>query len=322
MSSADVIVPTMSSTVKPKRGLASLKTMFSSKRQSIAQIPASEESVLSSPEPALDSPVPDSATSSSSPQKAHGSVASLFTPNQKKAMEKAAEKEKKAMEKAAEKEKKEQVKQAIQLSDIDEQGAFLPPTPLEKGYKDNFKDNDEDFFITIINTPPERVRTFLSAASTISPGMFSQPSSKIKRHTLSSFPVTKRATLGSSNFMDMDLATATPPVVPPKDTCYSSSKPTKRDNQVQISYLTNAEDLSEALSESIGSLLTPSGPSTPTQEMPDLVEDSGSESSSPNASPRHSTVSFDEDRRRHREQAAKHEPLTESTFGNELPLSL
>ncbi|KAF9346780.1 hypothetical protein BGX26_001708 [Mortierella sp. AD094] len=310
MSSADVIVPSMSSTVRPKRGLASFKTMFSSKRHSIAQIPATDESVPSSPEPALDSLTVSESATSSPLQKSHGSVASLFTPNQKK-----------AMEKAAEKEKKEQVKQAIQLSDIDEQGAFLPPAPLEKGYKDNFKDNDEDFFITIISTPPERVRTFLSAASTISPGMFSQPSSKIKRHTLSSFPVTKQATSGSSDFMDADLATSTPPMVPPKDTYYSS-KPAKRNNQVQISYLTSAEDLSEALSESIGSLLTSSGPSSPTQEMPDLMEDSGSESSSPSASPRHSTASFDEDHRRHREQAAKHEPLTDSTLGSELPLSL
>ncbi|KAF9115007.1 hypothetical protein BGX27_009226 [Mortierella sp. AM989] len=300
MSSAEVIVPSMSSTVRPKRGLASFKTMFSSKRHSIAQIPGTDESTSPSLELALDS----SAASESS-------ATSLFTPNQKK-----------ALEKAAEKEKKEQAKQAIQLSTIDEQGAFLPPTPLEKGYKDNFKDNDEDFFITIISTPPERVRTFLSTASTISPGMFSEPSSKIKRHTLSSFPVVKQTNSGSTDFMDVDLATSNPPVVPPKDTFYTSTKPTRRNNQVQISYLTNAEDLSEALSESIGSLLTTSGPSSPTEEMPDLMEDSGSESSSPNASPRHSTASFDEDHRRHREQSAKQELLTESTFGGELPLTL
>ncbi|KAF8979655.1 hypothetical protein BGZ46_005180 [Entomortierella lignicola] len=294
MSSAEVIVPTMSSTVKPRRGLASFKAVFSSKKHTIAETPTTDDSD-SSQEPALGSPTISEAVSSPQ-QKSQGSVASLFTPNQKK-----------AAEKAAEKEKKEQVKQAIQLSTIDEQGAFLPPVPLEKGYKDNFKDNDEDFFITIISTPPERVRTFLSAASTISPGMFSQPSSKIKRHTLPSFPAIKQ---GSAEFMDIDLASSVP------------SKPTKKNNQVQISsYLTSAEDLSDALSESIGSLLTSSGSSSPTQEIPDLMLDSGSESSSPSASPRYSTASFHEEPRRNHKQSSKLlELLTDSTIGGELPL--
>ncbi|KAF9433912.1 hypothetical protein BGZ76_008822 [Entomortierella beljakovae] len=298
MSSADAIVPTMSSTVKPKRGLASFKTMFSSKRHSIAQIPNSDES-MSSSESALDSLVPsEPVTTTSSPSKSQSSVTSLFSTNQKKAMEKAIEKE---------------AKQAIQLSTVDEQGAFLPPVPLEKGYKDNFKDNDEDFFMTIINTPPEKVRTFLSAASTISPGMFSQPSNKIKRHTMPTFP-------SSSEYMDVDLSSSFTPKVPSKDN-FNGPVRSAKSNQVQvITYTTSAEDLTEALSESIGSLLTSSGPTSPTQEVPDLMDDSSSDtSSSPSSSPRHSTASF-EAHAHHRKHSAKHELLTESIFGGSLPL--
>jgi hypothetical protein len=222
----------------------------------------------------------------------------LFTPNQKK-----------AQEKAAEKEKKEQVKQAIQLSTVDHRGAFLPPTPLEKGYKDHFKDNDDDYFDTIISTPPERVRTFLSAASTISPGMFSLPSSKIKRHTFTSFPTAdfSKATTTSTSPLSAPTSPTTasveqlagsPPTVPPKDMYYTPKKQQIR-NRAQISFLTgdgSDEDLTEALADSISSLLS-SGPASPSsQEVPDLMaDDSGSDespSSSTNVSPRHSTASL------------------------------
>jgi hypothetical protein len=232
-------------------------------------------------------------------------ASSLFTPNPKK-----------AQEKAAEKEKKEQVKQAIQLSTVDHHGAFLPPTPLEKGYKDHFKDNDEDYFDTIISTPPERVRTFLSAASTISPGMFSLPSSKIKRHTFTSFPTTNFSKPPTTASAPTSPTTASmeqmasspvsqrqlPPTVPPKDMYYTPKKQQIR-NRAQISFLTgdgSDEDLTEALADSIGSLLSSSGPASPSQEIPDLMADddehssSGSESpsSSTNVSPRHSTASL------------------------------
>ncbi|KAF9288700.1 hypothetical protein BGZ68_010723 [Mortierella alpina] len=293
MTSVDVLTPTMSTpTPRPKRGLASIKTMFSSKRHTVAEIPIVEDSTLSPEEPTIDSPsiTPDSTVSSTS-HKSHGSVSSLFAPNQKR-----------AQEKAAEKEKKEQVKQAIQLSTVDEQGAFLPPTPVEKGYKEHFIDNDEDHFYTIISTPPERVRSFLSAASTISPGMFSLPSNKIKRHSFPSFSSTTRTAQWSapgsdSSEEDMNASPILPPLVPPKDAHYTTATTAagtrkRTDNRVQISYLTGADDLTEALSDSMSSLLS-SG------EVPELMDDddhySGSESSSPNASPRHSTACLQDD---------------------------
>ncbi|KAG0060559.1 hypothetical protein BGZ90_003983 [Linnemannia elongata] len=316
MSSAEVISSTVP-TAKPRRGLASIKTMFSTKRHSVAQIPSSstpiseEDSIHTQLPTPSDSPsTADSAESSQHSQSASSSslhkASSLFTPNPKK-----------AQEKAAEKEKKEQVKQAIQLSTVDHHGAFLPPTPLEKGYKDHFKDNDEDYFDTIISTPPERVRTFLSAASTISPGMFSLPSSKIKRHTFTSFPTTNFSKPPTTASAPTSPRTAsmeqmasspvsqqqTPPTVPPKDMYYTPKKQQIR-NRAQISFLTgdgSDEDLTEALADSIGSLLSSSGPASPSsQEVPDLMADddehssSGSESpsSSTIVSPRHSTASL------------------------------
>ncbi|KAG0322089.1 hypothetical protein BGZ99_003510 [Dissophora globulifera] len=336
MSAADVIAPSMASPARPKRGLASFKTMFSKKPlPSATHIPTSDESGPSSPtlsEPStLDSPTSSEAPSPKSP----GAVSSLFTPNQKR-----------AQEKAAEKEKKEQVKQAIQLSDIDEQGAFIPPTPLEKGYKDHFKDNDEDHFYTIISTPPERVRTFLSAASTISPGMFSQPSSKIKRHTLAHFPSNREwssaatafsaataAATSSPEFENEDptaqpLSASSPPTVPPKDAHYSHNQPAKKakNTRVHMAYLTGSDDLSDALSESIGSLLTTSsmgsGPSSPSQEVPDLMDDDdSSESSSANTSPRHSTASLQASQGRRQIQNHK-KATSEQNFGGALPLAL
>ncbi|KAF9146509.1 hypothetical protein BGX30_014574 [Mortierella sp. GBA39] len=308
MSSAEVIAATPAT--KPRRGLASIKTMFSTKRHTVAQIPSStpiseEDSTNTQlPTPSEYPSAADSAESSHSSSSLH-KASSLFTPNPKK-----------AQEKAAEKEKKEQVKQAIQLSTVDHHGAFLPPTPLEKGYKDHFKDNDEDYFDTIISTPPERVMTFLSAASTISPGMFSLPSSKIKRHTFTSFPTTnfsKPPTTASAptspTTASAEQMASSPvsqrqlrPTVPPKDMYYTPKKQQIR-NRAQISFLTgdgSDEDLTEALADSIGSLLTSSGPASPSQEIPDLMADddehssSGSESpsSSTNVSPRHSTASL------------------------------
>jgi len=193
------------------------------------------------------------------------------------------------MEKAAEREKKEQAKQAIQLSDVDDQGAFVTPAPLEKGYKDHFRDNDQDFFDTILNTPPERVQTFLSAHKTISPGMFSTPgASKIKRHTLSSFP---------SQWTPAPVASQdAPPMVPPKDDYYPTTPVKNINNQAHMSFMTSSEDLAEALSESIGSLLSSpvSTASSPRQDMPELMmdDDDHSDVSSSTPSPRHSTASL------------------------------
>lgn len=294
-------------TSKPRRGLASIKTMFSTKRHSIAQIPISEDDSTTTataqlPTPS-ESPAESPESSSHSLHKTSSSSSSIFAPNQKK-----------AAEKAAEKEKKEQVKQAIQLSTVDHRGAFLPPTPLEKGYKDHFKDNDEDYFDTIISTPPERVRTFLSAASTISPGMFSLPSSKIKRHTFTSFPTAHQKqwsapAAAAAVVVEEEEEEMTPPpapLVPPKDAYYTPKRQQQQQqtqqirNRARISFLTgdgSDNDLAEALADSISSLLSSSGPSSPSsQEVPDLMDDddhSGSESSSANVSPRHSTASLD-----------------------------
>ncbi|KAF9194155.1 hypothetical protein BGZ50_006634 [Haplosporangium sp. Z 11] len=270
---------------RPKRGLASIKTIFSTKRHTIAQIPTTEQDELNH------SAVPETtAESMMTSHKNHGHVSSLLAPNQKR-----------ALEKAAKKEKKEQVKHSIQMSIVDTQGAFLPPTPLEQGYKDNFIDNDEDRFYTIISTPPERVRTFLSAASTISPGMFSQPSSKIKRHSMPSFSTYRSAS-------------SSPPAVPPKDAEYSPYP------QSQVEVSSYSEDLAEALSDSIGSLL--SGPPSPSQEVPDLMDDddqSSSESSSAQPSPRHSTASLTHEHCPP-SLSAKQQALRELIFG-EMPSS-
>ncbi|KAF8984894.1 hypothetical protein CPC16_007039 [Podila verticillata] len=260
---------------RPRRGLASIKTMFSSKRHTVAQIPGSEHpSTPSSDSNDLSAaPAPSTDKNSSS---SHSS--GLFSTNPKR-----------SMEKAAEREKKEQAKQAIQLSDVDDQGAFVTPVPLEKGYKDHFRDNDEDFFDTILNTPPERVQTFLSAHKTISPGMFSTPgASKIKRHTLSSFP---------SHWTPAPVVhLEAPPMVPRKDDYYPTTPVKNINNQAHMSFMTSSEDLAEALSESIGSLLSSpvSTASSPRQDMPELMmdDDDHSDVSSSAPSPRHSTASL------------------------------
>ncbi|KAF9570284.1 hypothetical protein EC968_002003 [Mortierella alpina] len=100
-----------------------------------------------------------------------------------------------SLDKAAERDKREQAKQVFQLSTVNDQGLFLPPEEpsLEKGFLKEHGcmdcDEEHDHFATIIiNTPPERIRTFLSAESTISPGMFSSlQSSRIKRNAIPSF---------------------------------------------------------------------------------------------------------------------------------------
>ncbi|KAF9931867.1 hypothetical protein FBU30_009447 [Linnemannia zychae] len=330
MSSADVIVPTP--IAKPKRGLSSIKTMFSTKKQTSTHIPSttsisendSNNGQLTDSPAVADSELlhHHSHSSSSSLHKA----TSLFTPNQKK-----------AQEKAAEKEKKEQVKQAIQLSTIDHRGTFLPPTPIEKGYKDHFRDNDEDYFDTIISTPPERVRNFLSAASTISPGMFSLPSSKIKRHTFASFPSTNwsNAAQGSPSSVPSSptsihheqLTGSSPPSVPPKDMYYRAKKQTIR-NEAQMTFQTGdgADDLTDALADSISSLL--SEPSSPSQEVPDLMDDdehssSGSESvsSSTQVSPRHSTASLQKEHHSMMSAKMKRWQPEELSLGGELTIS-
>ncbi|KAG0318348.1 hypothetical protein BGZ99_005727 [Dissophora globulifera] len=111
---------------------------------------------------------------------------------------------KRSLDRSAERDLDEEAKQVYQLSTVNEYGAFIPPTPVDKGHKYHV-DHVEDYFTTIINAPPEKVRTFLSTESTISPGMFSTlPSSKIKRHSMPSFsstsmssPPKKSATLST-----------------------------------------------------------------------------------------------------------------------------
>ncbi|GJJ79098.1 hypothetical protein EMPS_11457 [Entomortierella parvispora] len=345
MSSAEVLSPASPVAVRPRRGLASIKTMFSTKRHTITQIPGADSaattpSTATTAEPAADSPLSTPSTTGSG-HKSQGSVSSIFAANPKKTQEKLAEKEKKAQEKAA-----------IQLSTVDDHGAFLPPTPLEKGYKDHFKDNDEDYFYTIISTPPDRVRTFLSAASTISPGMFSTPASKIKRHTIGSFPAsagrhssrpswssTDSSASGASmssveEEADMTSSSSSlPPVVPPKDDHFVVAAPTKKSqvsnsnktpgHRVQASsFLTGVsndefEDLTDALSDSIGSSFMPASPSS----VPELMSDEeGSESSSAQSSPRHSTASLQKTDAVMEGRKKAHQQVEES-FGGDLRLS-
>ncbi|KAF9126875.1 hypothetical protein BGX30_015059 [Mortierella sp. GBA39] len=112
-----------------------------------------------------------------------------------------------AAEKAAERDWQEQARQIFQLSTVSAKGHFLPPSPSplelgKQGSNDRFKDNDTDYFTTIIiSTSPERVRTFLSTESSISPGMFSLPANKIKRSAIPSFstlPSSSSSLLSSS----------------------------------------------------------------------------------------------------------------------------
>ncbi|KAG0044724.1 hypothetical protein BGZ83_009997 [Gryganskiella cystojenkinii] len=339
MSSAEVLSPSPPSmtpaVVRPRRGLASIKTMFSTKRHTIAQIPDGTEDLTSASTPTStpvaieDSPLstPSTATSSGH-QKTSSSVSSLFAANPKKTLEKQAEKEKKAQEKAA-----------IQLSIVDDHGAFLPPTPLEKGIKDHFKDNEEDYFMTIISTPPDRVRSFLSAASTISPGMFSTPASKIKRHSIGSFPplTTRHVSQPSwsssqSSSLSIEEETEeeimTSPPVPPKDEHYAVPTKTSHPNSTRrvqaSSFLTGGvnnqfDDLTDALSESIGSSFLPASPS---QSVPDLMDDddehSGSDSST--SSPRHSTASLDTETTDRKKKVQDH-AFVEESLGGDLRLS-
>ncbi|KAF9182357.1 hypothetical protein BGZ50_004964 [Haplosporangium sp. Z 11] len=153
MSTAQVAVPVpMAKTIAVSRpGLGSIKIMFNSntlKRHITSQ--------LSSPDAALPS---------------------LFLAGIPR----------RSMEKAAERDWQEQAKEVFQLSTVTDWGIFLPPTPVEQSLKEHFKDNDQDYFATITSTSPEKVRSFLSTESTISPGMFSLSSNKIKRHTIPSF---------------------------------------------------------------------------------------------------------------------------------------
>ncbi|KAF9542879.1 hypothetical protein EC957_001470 [Mortierella hygrophila] len=112
-----------------------------------------------------------------------------------------------AAEKAAERDWQEQARQIFQLSTVSAKGHFLPPSPSplelgKQGSNDRFKDNDTDYFTTIIiSTSPERVRTFLSTESSISPGMFSLPANKIKRNAIPSFstPPSSSSSLLSSS---------------------------------------------------------------------------------------------------------------------------
>ncbi|KAF9112455.1 hypothetical protein BGX27_003377 [Mortierella sp. AM989] len=175
MTTIHVIAPApMANTIaSTKKGLASIRTIFgtSTVKRHNAPSPTSANgpTLVSSP-----------ATSSSS-----ASISSLFPSSSPKRA---------SMDRAAERDWKEQAKQVFQLSTINDQGNFMPLTPNEKGYTEDLKDPQKDYFATIISTPPERVRTFLSTESTISPGMFSLPSSKIKRHTIPSFSPLTAAT--------------------------------------------------------------------------------------------------------------------------------
>ncbi|KAF9161134.1 hypothetical protein BGX21_002496 [Mortierella sp. AD011] len=180
------------------------------------------------------------------------SIASLFPSNDTK---------RSSMDRAAERDWKDQAKQVFQLSTINDRGHFLPPTPTEKDYKENMKENGEDYFATIVSTPPEIVRTFLSTESTISPGMFSLPSNKIKRHTIPSFsaPSSAASTVKDDNDITPHHqvcipapaeSLSTPPSSPPnvlhKDTHFLSSPPdTPRLSQEQQrqQQLRRAEDI-------------------------------------------------------------------------------
>ncbi|KAK3815564.1 MAG: hypothetical protein JOS17DRAFT_795068 [Linnemannia elongata] len=130
-----------------------------------------------------------------------------------------------AAEKAAERDWQEQAKQIFQLSTVSAKGHFLPPSPSplelgKQGSNDRFKDNDADYFTTIIiSTSPERVRTFLSTESSISPGMFSLPANKIKRNAIPSFSTPPSS---SSSLLSSSASLSSPSSSEPSSTRSSS----------------------------------------------------------------------------------------------------
>lgn len=114
--------------------------------------------------------------------------------------------------------------------------------------------------------------------------------------------------------------------MPPKDMYYSPKKQQIR-NRAQISYLTgdgSDEDLTEALADSISSLLS-SGPASPSQEVPDLMaDDSGSDespSSSTHVSPRHSTASLQQQQSSGGKMMKKKWQPEELSLGGDLAIS-
>ncbi|KAF9345027.1 hypothetical protein BGX34_005089 [Mortierella sp. NVP85] len=338
--SSEVAAPSTSSSNKARRSLASFKTMFGSKKnlidQSSGSAPSSPTVVAS--ESTVNSPTTAGAEPSSTKQ---GSVASMIASSSKRAVEKAAAA---VTPTGGDKDKKDQPvqQQEIQLSTVDEHGAFVPPPPAEKGYKEHVTDNDVDFFQTIISTPPERIRTLLSAASTISPGMFSSPSSKIKRHSLVSFPSHSisysSGSRSSHEFADESSSSSMASSLSSSPTTAAPKQQQQQQQQVQIACLSGSgdmeEDLNEALSESMtGSMVAASfggrgasrHPSSPSQDsVPELTEDdddpsssSGTESlsSSVNASPRQSTTS------RFQRPFSKRKGLHEVSLDIEMPLA-
>lgn len=130
-----------------------------------------------------------------------------------------------AAEKAAERDWQEQARQIFQLSTVSAKGHFLPPSPSplelgKQGSNDRFKDNDADYFTTIIiSTSPERVRTFLSTESSISPGMFSLPANKTKRNAIPSFSTPPSS---SSSLLSSSASLSSPPSSEPSSTRSSS----------------------------------------------------------------------------------------------------
>ncbi|KAF9364715.1 hypothetical protein BGX34_000672 [Mortierella sp. NVP85] len=204
MSTAQVITPApiaSSPVVKSRSGRASVSTIVNVgvlKRHSVAYIPslswATKSMGLPSSGTISTGSTPRSPTLSTT--SIATSVTSLFT-GQNNSYSNNYNSTRRSLDKAAERDWKEQAKQVFQLSTVNAQGNFVPPhlNSLDKGCVDiealqqQDADRDFDYFATtIVNTPPERVRTFLSTELTISPGMFSSPTkSRIKRHTIS-FP--------------------------------------------------------------------------------------------------------------------------------------
>ncbi|KAF9275001.1 hypothetical protein BGZ88_002633 [Linnemannia elongata] len=141
-----------------------------------------------------------------------------------------------AAEKAAERDWQEQAKQIFQLSTVSAKGHFLPPSPSplelgKQGSNDRFKDNDADYFTTIIiSTSPERVRTFLSTESSISPGMFSLPANKTKRNAIPSFSTPP---CSSSSLLSSSASLSSPSSSEPSST--RSSSPVSMSQHGQLS---------------------------------------------------------------------------------------
>ncbi|KAG0239400.1 hypothetical protein B0O80DRAFT_431526 [Mortierella sp. GBAus27b] len=297
MSAAQVIAPSPipSPVVKSRSRLSSVSTVVNVgvlKRHSVAYIPslAWASKAMGLPSSGSSSGSVSSVPRPSSPSSLSiaTSVTSLFIAHSGTGEHNS---KRRSLDKAAERDWQDQAKQVFQLSTVNGQGNFVPPlaASLDKDLVDleslqrQDANRDFDYFVTtIVNTPPERVRSFLSAESTISPGMFSSPAQakgRVKRHTIS-FPASALPVISAS---------ARESKQPPKTT---AAAPSSSDN---LGRRSRSSDLAHSqrprivrIPAAVSSSPIPAEiPSTPSTQSPTFAKDPHVNiGSSPPATPR------------------------------------